>query len=436
MNADLAGRAVLPPRPRSRVGLGACWVAALFWSVTPSITTAAEYKLTAGDVLDFAVAGSPDLRQSVPIDMDGTVSLPLVGEVMAAGRSLPELRAAVRQQIAQKEVPQRTPGSPRGATDVIWPDQVSLAVSEYHPIYVNGDVAKPGEQKFKPGMTVRQALSLAGGYDVLRFRMDNPFIESSQLRGDYEAAWIDYAREQARLSRLHAELGSDAPTPAADAKLNPPLPADLLGRIRDTEASLLKVRNADYEKQKSHYTLLLAQQDTNITSLAQAHDTEASGTQYDQDEFNRVNGLYKQGTLPMVRVVEARRLMLLSATQALQSQVELDHAKTEREVTRRQGETIDDNRRKDLFSAAQDSQTKLADIRARIQSIGDKLLYVGALKTQLGQGAGEQPRLTLFRTGQPAAAVAQDAALQPGDVVDVALRADQSGMAASAPAMR
>lgn len=396
---------------------------------------AGEYKLAPGDVLDFAVAGSPDLRKSVPIDPDGTISLPLVGEVAAGGRTLADLRGELRSLIGQKEVAQRAPGSPRGATFVIWPDQVSLTVSEFRPVYLNGDVAKPGEQKFKPGLTIRQALSMAGGYDILRFRMDNPYIESSQLRGDYETAWIDYAREQARLARVQRELGPDSPL-ASTTTLSPPLSAELLGRIRGTEASLLKTRTDDYERKKVHYRNLLAQQDTDVATLERERTVEVGAAQRDEDELNRVAGLNKLGTLPITRVVDERRLSLFSASRALQTGVALERAKTEREMTRRQAESVDADRRKDLLTEAQDTQTKLESIRNRIQAIGDKLSYVGALRTQLARGWSESPKLMLFRSGAPASDATEETELQPGDVVEVSLRTDLGAAPVKPTAMR
>jgi polysaccharide export outer membrane protein len=65
---------------------------------------------------------------------------------------------------------------------------------------VNGDVAKPGQQTFRAGLTVRQALTLAGGY-VMRFRAKDPFLESADLRSEYMSLWTDFAREQIRISR-------------------------------------------------------------------------------------------------------------------------------------------------------------------------------------------------------------------------------------------
>jgi polysaccharide export outer membrane protein len=280
-------------------------------------------------------------------------------------------------------------------------------------------------------MTVRQALSMAGGFDVLRFRMDNPFIEASDLRGAYEGAWIDYAREQSRLDRLRVELG-DGPRAAATDAADPPVPKRVLSQLRDVEAATLKVRMDDYDKQRAHLASLVAQYDADIAVLVKTHGTEADGMQYDEAEFKRVDDLYRQGTLPLVRVVEARRVMLLSATQALQSQVEIEQARKEREIARRKQEAFDADRRKDLLAQVQDSQAKLFGLRSRLSAIADKLLYVGALKTQLRRGAaGGGVVLTLHRLGEPARPVGEDAELQPADVVEVSLKADNDGALAA-----
>ena len=42
---------------------------------------------------------------------------------------------------------------------------------EQRPVYLNGDVSRPGEQRYRLGLTVRQTIALAGGYDIMRFRM-------------------------------------------------------------------------------------------------------------------------------------------------------------------------------------------------------------------------------------------------------------------------
>ncbi len=384
---------------------------------------AEELELAPGDVLEFSVAGAPDLERKVPIDMDGMASFPLVGDIPTKARTLAQLRTDVRSLLSQKQYRQHVAGSARSSLDVIWPDQVALTYAEYRPVYINGDVAKPGEQKFKPGMTIRQALSLAGGYDILRFRMDNPFLDAADLRGSYEAAWIDYAREQARLQRLDSELGSE-PARTASGASDLPVSPKLLGEIRSAEAAFKTADDGNVAKERDHIREMLTAADADIRSLTKRRDTEMSGSTYDEAEYSRINGLYTAGTLPMNRVAEARRVELLSATQALQSQVELERAVKDREILRRSSVALDDDRRMSLLKDKQAAQVKLADIRTKITATAEKMLYVGALKTQLARGTGGRPDLVLFRRGEPGRKVDEDAALQPGDVVEVALKVE------------
>ena len=80
---------------------------------------------------------------------------------------------------------------------VIDPEEITVDIAEYRPVYVSGDVSKPGELGYRVGMTVRQVVALAGGYDLLRFRADrDPTMELADLRGDYETLWTEFARAQ------------------------------------------------------------------------------------------------------------------------------------------------------------------------------------------------------------------------------------------------
>ena len=90
-------------------------------------------------------------------------------------------------------------------------DEVTLSVAEYRPVYVNGDVAKPGQQTFRAGLNVRQALALAGEYDVMRFRAKDPFLESADLRSEYISPWTDFAREQIRISHAAGRASEQRP---------------------------------------------------------------------------------------------------------------------------------------------------------------------------------------------------------------------------------
>src|SRR6266702_8098108 len=107
-----------------------------------SVTQAkAEYLVNIGDVLEVAVAGVPELRHRAAVQMDGNVSLPLVGTLPVAGLPLPQIQAKIGAALASKAFRQRTSDG-RETVVVIDADEVTTVIAEYKPIYVNGDVSK------------------------------------------------------------------------------------------------------------------------------------------------------------------------------------------------------------------------------------------------------------------------------------------------------
>jgi polysaccharide export outer membrane protein len=162
------------------------------------------YKVQQGDTIEIAVAGIPELRQRSTVQPDGAIALPLVGALRVEGLTPAELRLEVQTQLARKIYRLRG-NDGREILTVIQPEEVSAAVVAYRPIYVTGDVPKPGEQTFRPEMTVRQALALAGGADFQAL-VSKPSRNPITLRSDYELATIQLAQAIAKISRVTAEL--------------------------------------------------------------------------------------------------------------------------------------------------------------------------------------------------------------------------------------
>ena len=108
--------------------------------------------------------------------MDGTIAAPHLGSIPVAGRPLPQVRAEIGAALASKPFRQRTSDGRENAL-VIDPDEVTTILAEFRPVYIDGDVSKAGEYPFRPGLTARQAVAVAGGYDVMHLRMNNPYLE-------------------------------------------------------------------------------------------------------------------------------------------------------------------------------------------------------------------------------------------------------------------
>jgi polysaccharide export outer membrane protein len=109
-----------------------------------------EFLLGPEDVLEIAVWKNQDLTKTVAIRPDGLISMPIVGDIQAAGLSANELA----QHIAERLRP------------IVQNPAVSVNVKDLnsYSVYVMGEVAKPGKFQLKSYVTVLQAISMAGGF--------------------------------------------------------------------------------------------------------------------------------------------------------------------------------------------------------------------------------------------------------------------------------
>lgn len=130
-------------------GLVAAAMALLASSVTLAQGTASNYELHAGDKIEISVWKEPDLQRSVTVRPDGRFSFPLTGDVVAAGRSVDEVRADVENRL-KKYIPE----------PVV---TVTAVETGGNRVYVIGQVTRPGMFVMNPELNVLQALALAGG---------------------------------------------------------------------------------------------------------------------------------------------------------------------------------------------------------------------------------------------------------------------------------
>ncbi len=392
--------------------------------LTISVTQAkAEYRVNVGDVLEVAVAGVPELRHRAAVQMDGNISLPMVGMLPVAGLPLPQIRAKIGAALASKAFRQRTSDG-REIVIVINADEVTTVVAEYRPIYVNGDVSKPGEYPYRPATTARQVIAVAGGYDIMHIRMNNPYLESADLRSEYGSLWTEFAKEQAHMWRIKNELG-DGSQISPRVLRDVPIAQSAISEIVNAETEYLKTKQSDYQREKAFLQRGVRQGDDEVSVLSEQQKKEEQGVQSDLEELQKLVDLFGKGSVTSPRVTDARRAVLLSSTRKLQTSAQLMQVKKQQDELTRKLEKLDDQRRLDLLRELQDTSVKLNQIREKLQSVGEKIQYTAMVRSQLVRGAGGKPDIAIIRKGEkgPERIVAsEDTELQPGDAVEVTLR--------------
>jgi polysaccharide export outer membrane protein len=166
-----------------------------------------------------------------------------------AGLPLPQIRAKIGAALTSKVFRQRTSDG-REVVVVIDADEVTTIVAEYRPIYVNGDVSKPGEYPYRPATTARQIIAVAGGYDIMHIRMNNPYLESADLRSEYGSLWTEFAKEQAHMWRIKNELG-DGSQISPRVLRDVPIAQSAISEIVNAEMEYLKTKQSDYQREKA-----------------------------------------------------------------------------------------------------------------------------------------------------------------------------------------
>ncbi|MCH2101933.1 MAG: polysaccharide export protein [Planctomycetes bacterium] len=117
-----------------------------------------DYPLGPNDVVRVNVWKHPELGSSIyrantpgtPVDASGKISLPVIGEVVAAGRTIFEVRDEIQLRLAEYLLDPRV--------------DISLLEQNAHRFYVFGEVRKPGAFVMNRPITAIQALAMAGGY--------------------------------------------------------------------------------------------------------------------------------------------------------------------------------------------------------------------------------------------------------------------------------
>jgi polysaccharide biosynthesis/export protein len=116
----------------------------------PPKADVASYHLGAGDRLEIKVLGADELAGQYSVQDDGTIRMLMVGDVPAAGLTPEQVQIKIEEKLR--------------AGRYITQPHASVAVLNYRPFYILGEVARPGGYPYVSGMKVLSAVAAGGGY--------------------------------------------------------------------------------------------------------------------------------------------------------------------------------------------------------------------------------------------------------------------------------
>ena len=116
-----------------------------------------QYLLDAGDSIRITVFEQAELTKSYSVDKAGNIAFPLIGVVPARGRTTKQIEADIAIKLKAGYI--RDP-------------DVSAEIDRYRPFFIMGEVGSSGQYVYVPGMTVQNAIAIAGGYTSRAYQGD------------------------------------------------------------------------------------------------------------------------------------------------------------------------------------------------------------------------------------------------------------------------
>ena len=113
-------------------------------------TPAGPYRLGIDEQVHIITFGADQLSGQFRVNDRGNIAMPLLGSVPADGLTTAELEHDIVHRLQEK--------------DILHDPSVSIEIVNYRPVFILGEVSKPGQYAYQPGMTVLTAVAIAGGF--------------------------------------------------------------------------------------------------------------------------------------------------------------------------------------------------------------------------------------------------------------------------------
>ncbi|MFU8897779.1 MAG: polysaccharide biosynthesis/export family protein [Roseinatronobacter sp.] len=376
---------------------------------------AAEYVLGPQDVVMVrvghwdAVLGAyvawTDMNGEYTVTPDGALALPLAGRIMAAGQDAgtvaTTIATALRNQLVSRE-------------EV----QVTVDVVGYRPVYVLGAVRTPGAYPYAPGMTVLQAIGLAGGLSQARVEFQRNARTALASLGNYEVLSLALQRRLATEARLVAET---------DGQGRVEMPPDLEGTGMGTELmarerEIFAARNAALASALSQLDgleRLLQQQIEQMTSQVALRERQLDLA---TEEMDNITDLVARGLSVAARRIELESRVADQEVRLLELATARLNAEQRLNEVRRERLDLVNTRAREVAEQLLTIRTEIAEYRIRLRT--EAALYAEATQYEDGymqmEGLGS-PDMMLTRGNADAVPVARSDMIQPGDVLELVL---------------
>ena len=385
--------------------LGVCPCTAL--AESPGYDLGPQDKIKVSVIQWFSEAG--ELRSPIngeyTVSPNGNISLPLVGDVRAMGLQASDLAAVVSEKLQAKLSLAERPTT-------------SIEIFQFRPFFVMGDLERPGEYAFRPGITALQAVALAGGF----YRASTP--TPAQAQRDEVQATSQRRSLSARITeltirraRLESEL-NNAETIEFPRDIRARTADPIVAAAMRLEGTLFDARRRAFSTSVSAQQKLINLYEQEVVALkgqAESLDRHRDATKQQADNLR---SLQTRGLATMGREFDIDRM--LADVTVRKQELDSKSLKLQQELVKAENATqeADARRRQDIATELQSLQGTLDDLDERL------LLADQTLNGQdVSSSRNQRPGFKLVRQNAAGEdteiAATTSTPLKPGDILIV-----------------
>lgn len=347
-------------------------------------------------------AASGDYR----IQADGTVLIPIAGQIQAAGLTTVELSDKIAAALQAK-------------LRLVEPLATTVEIVNYRPFYILGDVAQPGAYPARPGLTVAQAVALAGGLGAgVGAVAPRTILSDSE---NLNSTSMDIVRSRVRKARIQAELDNvqssdeiafpdDLRHPDGDKAL-----ADLIAEEKAVFAS----RIAAHELQVSAVDDLQALLRTEIENLQARMAGQKEQVRLARESLQNVETLFEKGLTSNNALADSQRRLIETEGRELDMQNTLYRARQQLAEATRDLVKLQTSRETQAMSDMQQVNAGIEKLESRRTLVQQFLADAGA-QIDPALSVEDTTSYELLKEGaSEPQAVAATFRIAPGDILTV-----------------
>jgi exopolysaccharide production protein ExoF len=372
-----------------------------------------DFRLGVSDRVKIKVQEWPDLSGEYTVTPDGVVSLPLIGNIKASGLRLNDLANEISEHLQQRS---------KGSELVL----TAVEVAQHRPFAIMGDVQRPGEYPYQPGLTVVEAISIAGGYYRPEFGLLRLGRDAAVANGDIRAQSARLNRLIAREARLSAAFDGREDIPLAPElakqKDDPEISA-IIKNEQDTlalESAMKRSEMAALESIKLLYENEIETLHGHIQALAQEQDS--IGTQLKELRAMAARGLALAPTM-----FSLERSLAQVASQQMATETAVVRAKENITLAQQRVTDVQQERRRLVTKELDKTRDEIAEARTKIVTATQLLHEAQTSAPDEARGRlsqdGERPSFTILRRGDGETmreiAADEKTLVAPGDVIKI-----------------